>query len=79
MAQQYIMPNDHHFSLVSFVREFYHSKRKQNYDTGSKDEVLLSEKRSISLTVAEQRDEKWDSQCLTILPHSVQEAQILNE
>lgn len=50
----------------------------QNNDPDRKDEVLLSEKRSISLAVAKQNDEKQESRCLSILLHSDQEAQLLN-
>lgn len=50
----------------------------QNYDPGGKDEVLLSEKRSVSFAVAKQNDETQESQCLAILLHSDQEAQLLN-
>lgn len=60
------------FSLVSFVKEFYHSNGMQNYNPGAKDKVLLSEKRSISFAVAKQNDEKQESQCLAILLHSDQ-------
>ena len=50
----------------------------QNYDPGGKDEVLLSEKRPVSFAVAKQNDENQESQCLAILLHSDQEAQLLS-
>lgn len=50
----------------------------QSYNPGGKDKVLVSEKRSISFAVAKKNDEKQESQCLAILLHSDQEAQLLN-